>query len=177
MATGTIEPPAPPAAMSGWDVLTLEQAAAYLQLPEETVRAEAEGGRLPGQRFGDQWRFLREALTAAMSPRELKINGPVRVARVPFRERPKAFPKRPTHPKLAAEYDAFEKMLPELLTSHRGEFVAIHEGRVVAVAQNPSRALNTAAKLHPGQYILVRLVTDEPQPIERLTRYCEIRTG
>ncbi len=94
--------------------------------------------------------------------------------------RPRAFPKRPkrpTHPKLAAEHDAFEKMLPELLVSHRGLYVAVHDGRVVAAAKSATEALTAAGKLCPGQYVLVRLVTDQPQPIERLTRYRELRTG
>jgi hypothetical protein len=91
--------------------------------------------------------------------------------------RPRVFPTRPTHPKLAAEHDAFQKMLPELLTTHRGVYVAVHDGHVVATGKNPTVALNDAAKLFPGQFILVRLVTDQPQPIERLTRYREVRNG
>lgn len=91
--------------------------------------------------------------------------------------RPRAFPKRPTHPKLAAEHDAFEKLLPELLISHRGLYVAVHDGRVVAAAKGATEALTAAGRLYPGQYVLVRLVTDQPQPIERLTRYRELRTG
>ncbi len=52
--------PAPP--LSPLDVLTLEQAAAYLQLSADTIRAELSAGRLRGRRLGDDWRFVREEL-------------------------------------------------------------------------------------------------------------------
>ena len=65
----TTEPTAPTAhlsangvALSPLDVLTLAQAAAYLQLPEDAVRAEAEAGRLPGRAVGGEWRFVRGAV-------------------------------------------------------------------------------------------------------------------
>ncbi len=48
--------------MSPYDVLTLSQAAAYLQLPEAEVRVEAEGGRLSGRAVADGWRFTRDEL-------------------------------------------------------------------------------------------------------------------
>jgi excisionase family DNA binding protein len=46
------------------DVLTPEQAAALLQVPEQEVVELAEAGRLPGRRIGDRWRFSRPALIA-----------------------------------------------------------------------------------------------------------------
>ncbi len=46
------------------DVLTPAQAAAFLQVDEDAVRALAEEGRLPGRRIGDEWRFARAALLA-----------------------------------------------------------------------------------------------------------------
>ena len=45
------------------DVLTPSQAAAYLQTDEAAVVQEAEAGRLPGQKVGGEWRFLRLAIT------------------------------------------------------------------------------------------------------------------
>ena len=50
------------ALLSPLDVLTPAQAAAYLQLPEAAVRAEAEAGRLPGRCVGGEWRFLRDGI-------------------------------------------------------------------------------------------------------------------
>jgi excisionase family DNA binding protein len=46
------------------EVLTLEEAAALLKLPSETVRARAEEGDLPGRCFGPEWRFARIAVLA-----------------------------------------------------------------------------------------------------------------
>jgi excisionase family DNA binding protein len=44
------------------EVLTLEEAAALLRLPVETVRASALAGELPGRAFGEEWRFARTTL-------------------------------------------------------------------------------------------------------------------
>jgi excisionase family DNA binding protein len=44
------------------DVLTLEEAAGYLRLPEETVEREALQGHIPGRRIEDSWRFLKAAI-------------------------------------------------------------------------------------------------------------------
>jgi excisionase family DNA binding protein len=46
------------------EVLTLEEAAALLKLPTDTVRSRAEEGDLPGRRFGTEWRFARVAVLA-----------------------------------------------------------------------------------------------------------------
>ena len=48
--------------VSGLDVLNPTQAAAYLQVPEAVVLAEAIAGRLPGRAIAGHWRFLRSAL-------------------------------------------------------------------------------------------------------------------
>ena len=54
-------------APSPFDVLTLEQAAAYLQLPVDDVRTEAASGRLPGRFVSETWRFSRDALLTWLS--------------------------------------------------------------------------------------------------------------
>ena len=46
------------------EVLTLEEAAALLKLPADTVRSRAEEGDLPGRRFGTDWRFAGVAVLA-----------------------------------------------------------------------------------------------------------------
>lgn len=46
------------------EVLTLEALAALLKLPADAVRTRAEQGDLPGRRFGDEWRFSRQAVLA-----------------------------------------------------------------------------------------------------------------
>ena len=42
------------------DILNLKEAAEYLRMSEEQVRAEAATGRLAGRAVGDDWRFVRE---------------------------------------------------------------------------------------------------------------------
>lgn len=54
--------------LSTLDVLTLAEAAAYLKLPEETVRTEADAGRLVGRAVGDDWRFVRVDVLAWVRP-------------------------------------------------------------------------------------------------------------
>ena len=46
------------------EVLTLEEAAALLQVEPADVEALAAGGELPGRRIGEHWRFSRAALLA-----------------------------------------------------------------------------------------------------------------
>ncbi len=75
---------------------------------------------------------------------------------------------RPTHPKLALEDDAFRRMLPELLTEYRGRYVALHQGAVLALGDTEIATLNLAYAREPAALVLVRKVTDQPEPIERL---------
>jgi len=44
------------------EVLTLEETAAYLRLPQEIVEKEAARGQIPGRRIEDTWRFLNAAI-------------------------------------------------------------------------------------------------------------------
>jgi excisionase family DNA binding protein len=44
------------------DILTLEEAAAYLRLPAETIARQAAHGQIPGRRIEDTWRFLKAAI-------------------------------------------------------------------------------------------------------------------
>ena len=78
---------------------------------------------------------------------------------------------RPTHPKLALEHDAFRRMLPDLLAQHRGRYVALHQGAVLAVGDTEIATLNLAYAREPGALVLVRKVTDQPEPIERLPSF------
>jgi hypothetical protein len=48
--------------------------------------------------------------------------------------------------KWASKFEAFQRLLPQLLETHRGEYVVIHEG----------------------------LVSDEPQPVTRIPHYREM---
>ena len=54
---------------SGEEVLTLQEAAALLRLPDESLRERALAGDLPGRKFGEEWRFSRSALLAWLAAR------------------------------------------------------------------------------------------------------------
>ena len=56
--------------MSGEEVLTLQEAAALLRLPDESLRERALAGDLPGRKFGEEWRFSRSALLAWLAGHE-----------------------------------------------------------------------------------------------------------
>jgi excisionase family DNA binding protein len=44
------------------DVLTLEEASAYLRLPVAVVLRQASQGNIPGRKIEDNWRFLKTAI-------------------------------------------------------------------------------------------------------------------
>jgi excisionase family DNA binding protein len=44
------------------EVLTLEEVAAYLRLPKDTIARQAAQGALPGRQIEDTWRFLKAAI-------------------------------------------------------------------------------------------------------------------
>ncbi len=48
--------------LSGVEVCTLPEIAAYLRVPEEAVLALVAKDALPAQKFGDEWRFLKRAV-------------------------------------------------------------------------------------------------------------------
>src|SRR4051812_38743826 len=49
------------------EVLTLEEAAAYLRVPEQEVVQSVETDCLPGRQVGGKWRFSRTALQTWLS--------------------------------------------------------------------------------------------------------------
>jgi hypothetical protein len=64
------------------------------------------------------------------------------------------------------ERRAFHRLLPDLLNSHRGQFVAIHDEKVVDTGPDRLQlALRVQARVKAGVY--VGHVTDEAEPIVR----------
>ena len=53
-------------------VLTLEEAAAYLRLPPETVARQVSQGEIPGRHVGTEWRFLQSVLNEWLSTRDAR---------------------------------------------------------------------------------------------------------
>ena len=71
----------------------------------------------------------------------------------------------PPRTKWEQEYQAFRRLLPQLLTTHGGRYVAIHEGQVVDSGDDKlALALRVLAKVG-NVPIHVGLVTAEPEPV------------
>jgi excisionase family DNA binding protein len=49
------------------EVLTVDEAAVFLQVSKQTVRSAAAAGQLPGKKVGKEWRFSRSGLIAWLS--------------------------------------------------------------------------------------------------------------
>jgi hypothetical protein len=64
--------------------------------------------------------------------------------------------------KFRREQEAFRKLLPELLQTHRGQYVAIHEGQVVGSGPDQIELADRAYDRFGYIPILVTLVTDRP---------------
>jgi hypothetical protein len=76
--------------------------------------------------------------------------------------------------KWAREFAAFQRVLPQLLETHRGEYVVVHEGRVVDSGPDDlALALRFFAE-HGNVPVHVGLVTDEPEAVTRIPHYREL---
>ena len=80
------------------------------------------------------------------------------------------YPRRPEHPQLAVEFDEFERQLPELMKLHKNRYVAMLHGQVIGSGDDRVKLLNEVARQNPCVFVYIRLVTDEPLPVERLGR-------
>jgi hypothetical protein len=83
-------------------------------------------------------------------------------------------PVPPPLGKWEQEYRAFLRLLPQLLQTHRGQFVAIHEGRVVdSDSDEMALARRAIATIGPIPIHIDR-VAEQPPPVERITHRAEI---
>jgi hypothetical protein len=74
------------------------------------------------------------------------------------------------------EYQAFLRLLPELLPTHRGRYVAIHEGKIVDVDADDIALVRRVHARIGYVPIHVGLVTDRP-PMVRIPHYREYGRG
>jgi hypothetical protein len=70
--------------------------------------------------------------------------------------------------KLYREQRAFQRLLPDLMPSLRGQYVAIHNGQVVENGTDQLEVADRAYARFGYVPIYVGLVTDEPLPIIRI---------
>lgn len=77
----------------------------------------------------------------------------------------------PPRNKWEREYRAFLAMLPELLKTHRGKYVAVHEGQVVGSGDDKVALALRAYEKHGYVPIYVGLVAERPLPPERMPSF------
>ena len=70
--------------------------------------------------------------------------------------------------KWSCEHEAFLRSLPSLLATHRGTFVAIHEGQVAGSGDDQAAVALAAYAKYGYVPIYVGLVSDAPQPTARI---------
>lgn len=58
---------------TGGEILTLAEAAAFLRVSEDGLKADAASGRVPGRLVAGEWRFSRVALLGWLSQFETKL--------------------------------------------------------------------------------------------------------
>ena len=51
------------------DILTIEELAKYLKISKSTLYKLAQEGRVPGQKVGKHWRFLRDVIDKGLASR------------------------------------------------------------------------------------------------------------
>lgn len=78
--------------------------------------------------------------------------------------------------KLDREYKAFLRLLPSLLETYKGKYVAIHEEKVIDSDEDPFRLIERVRKIVGQQSIHVGPVVF-PQPVVRVPHYREYRPG
>jgi len=61
------------------------------------------------------------------------------------------------------ERQAFERLKPELLRTHRGQWVAIHQGEVVEAGQDRSQVLDSVYDRFGYVPVYVQLVEEQPR--------------
>jgi len=54
------------------DILTIDEAAAFLKVTKDTVYRYAQAGRIPGFKVGNKWRFGKKVLEELMDGEKRK---------------------------------------------------------------------------------------------------------
>lgn len=70
-------------------------------------------------------------------------------------------------PAIAQETAAFLEMHSQLLETFAGQYVAIYQGELVDNAPDFATLFTRVARRYLGEFVLIRQVTTEPEPIYR----------
>ena len=81
----------------------------------------------------------------------------------------------PPATKWEQEYQAFLRLLPELLKTHCGKYVAIHEGQVIESGDDRLEVIFHALEKAGGVSIHVDLVAEQPPLPIRIPHYRVVR--
>jgi hypothetical protein len=87
---------------------------------------------------------------------------------------PEAFILPPKN-KWEREYRAFQRLLPELLQTHRGKYVAIHDEQVIDSGDDRLDLIFRVLDKVGGVSIHVDLVAEQPPPPSRIPHVREVR--
>ncbi len=66
---------------------------------------------------------------------------------------------------LMPEVEAYKKMLPDLLKTHKGKWVAIHHGQLIDSDEDDKRLWERTRQAHPRQVIYYVLVEEQHPPV------------
>jgi hypothetical protein len=72
------------------------------------------------------------------------------------------------------EYEAFLRLQSELLTTHAGEYVAVHDGQVVASGNDDVELALQFFAQHGNVPVHIGRVTATPEPAARIPHYREL---
>lgn len=98
--------------------------------------------------------------------RQVTLPDSVPVGKVKLTVQPAPNPASPTDDKFERERGAFFRLLPELLKTHRGKVVAIHDEQVIAVGDDRRAVLDEATRIAGHVDLYVETVAEE-WPVER----------
>jgi hypothetical protein len=78
---------------------------------------------------------------------------------------------QPPPSKWEREYRAFQRLIPELLKTHRGKYVAIHDEQVVDSGEDPIALIKQVHARFGYVPIHVDRVVEQPPPPVRIPHY------
>lgn len=75
------------------------------------------------------------------------------------------FPINENRPAMLREIEAYKAMHPQLVQHYLGQYVAVHQGRVVDHDVDPIALLSRVKAQYPNQVVLRRKVEEQPETV------------